>query len=45
MDRPPQSTRTFPMDDAYLENAFFPTGGEVIWHQFFYVARVKRMQV
>jgi hypothetical protein len=45
VDRTPQGAYTLAVNDAYLEDTFFLTGGEVRWHQLFYLARMKRMQV
>jgi hypothetical protein len=45
VDRPPEGACTLAVNDAHLENTFFLTRGEVSWHQFLYLARLKGMQV
>jgi hypothetical protein len=45
VNRLPQLANTFAMDDADLENAAIPAGGQVINDQVLHVSREERMQI
>jgi hypothetical protein len=45
MDHSPQGSVAFAVNDAYLEDAPLPTGGQIVRHQILHFTRPEGMQV
>ena len=45
MHRAPQVANAFAVNDAHLQDAPLPTGGQIIRHQILHLARIERVQI
>src|SRR5258708_5140293 len=45
MNRSPKIADSLAVDDAHLEDALPPAGGEILWHNILYLLRFESVQI